>query len=60
LGKFNIINALSSICVGLSQKIDLNSCQRALIKVKQIPGRMEVINKDPLQLLLIMRIHLIL
>jgi len=47
LGKFNIINALSSICVGLSQKIDLDICQRALIKVKQIPGRMEVISKEP-------------
>ncbi|MBU4369523.1 UDP-N-acetylmuramoyl-L-alanyl-D-glutamate--2,6-diaminopimelate ligase [Patescibacteria group bacterium] len=47
LGKFNVMNALSSICVGLSQQIDLNICQKVLARVKQIPGRMEVINKQP-------------
>jgi len=47
LGKFNVINALSAVCVGLSQNIDLNICQKALIKVKQIPGRMEVLIKQP-------------
>jgi len=45
LGKFNVINALSAICVGLSQNIDLDICQKALVKIKQIPGRMEVVNK---------------
>lgn len=47
LGKFNVINALSAIGVALSQKIDLDICQKALIKIKQIPGRMEVVNKQP-------------
>ena len=47
LGKFNVINALSAICVALSQNIDLNICQKALAKVEQIPGRMEVVNKQP-------------
>ncbi len=47
LGKFNVINALSAICVALSQSIDLNICQKALTKVEQIPGRMEVVDKQP-------------
>ena len=45
LGKFNIYNALASICVGLSQGIDLKIIKRALERIKVIPGRMEIINQ---------------
>ena len=47
LGKFNVYNALSAICVALSQGIELNVCQKALAKIKQMPGRMEIVNKQP-------------
>jgi len=47
LGKFNVINTLSAISVALSQNIDLNICQKALTKIEQIPGRMEIVNKQP-------------
>ncbi len=47
LGKFNIYNALAAICVGLSQGISLESCKIALEKVKEIPGRMEIVVKNP-------------
>jgi len=47
LGAFNIYNALASICVGLSQGIDLETCKKGLEKVKGVPGRMEtVISED--------------
>jgi UDP-N-acetylmuramoyl-L-alanyl-D-glutamate--2,6-diaminopimelate ligase len=47
LGKFNIYNALTAICVSLSQDIDLKICKRALEKIKNIPGRMELVIEDP-------------
>ena len=47
LGKFNIYNSLAAICVGLSQGIRLETCQKAFKKIKSIPGRMEVIARDP-------------
>ncbi|MCD5396540.1 MAG: UDP-N-acetylmuramoyl-L-alanyl-D-glutamate--2,6-diaminopimelate ligase [Candidatus Pacebacteria bacterium] len=47
IGDFNKYNALAAICVGLSQKIDLKTCQQALEEVKVIPGRMEVVIKEP-------------
>ena len=45
LGKFNVSNALAAICVGLSQNIDLNIIKKALEKVRNMPGRMEIINE---------------
>lgn len=48
LGQFNVYNALSAISVGLSQNIPLEICKKALEKVVGIPGRMEVVAKDPL------------
>lgn len=45
LGKFNIYNALSAIAVGVSQGISLEICERALEKIKSIPGRMELIDE---------------
>lgn len=47
LGEFNIYNALAAICLGLSQGISLEVCKTALEKVKGIPGRMEVVVKEP-------------
>jgi UDP-N-acetylmuramoyl-L-alanyl-D-glutamate--2,6-diaminopimelate ligase len=47
LGKFNVYNALAAICVGLSQEISLEICQKALEKVKGIPGRMELVIPEP-------------
>jgi UDP-N-acetylmuramoyl-L-alanyl-D-glutamate--2,6-diaminopimelate ligase len=47
IGEFNIHNALAAICVGLSQGIDLETCQRAIEKVEIIPGRMEEVISEP-------------
>ncbi len=47
LGKFNVYNALTAISVGLSQGINLETCKKALMEIKQIPGRMEIIIKEP-------------
>jgi len=47
LGKFNIYNALASICVGISQGIDLRACKKALEKIEEVPGRLEIIIKKP-------------
>ncbi len=47
IGDFNKYNALAAICLGLSQGIDLEVCQRALEKVKGIPGRMEQVISQP-------------
>ena len=47
LGKFNVSNALAAIGVGLSQGIDLATCQKALAKIKGIPGRMEIVVGKP-------------
>jgi UDP-N-acetylmuramoyl-L-alanyl-D-glutamate--2,6-diaminopimelate ligase len=46
-GDFNIYNALAAICVGLSQGINLETCQRAVEKVEGIPGRMEEVISKP-------------
>ncbi len=51
LGKFNISNALGAICIGLSQGVSLENCMRALEKIKGVPGRMEVIIKDPFKVI---------
>ncbi len=47
IGDFNIYNALAAICVGLSQTVNLETCKRALEKVKTIPGRMEEVITEP-------------
>ena len=48
LGNFNIYNALAAICVGASEGISLEVCKKALEKAKSIPGRMEIVNNNPL------------
>jgi len=47
IGDFNIYNALSAICVGLSQGVSLDICKRAVEKVEGIPGRMEDVVSQP-------------
>jgi UDP-N-acetylmuramoyl-L-alanyl-D-glutamate--2,6-diaminopimelate ligase len=47
VGEFNIYNALSAICVGVSENIGLDVCKKALEKAKGISGRMEVVAKEP-------------
>ena len=51
MGKFNVSNALAAISLGLSQGIDLLTCQRALEKIKGMPGRMEVVVKEPFRVI---------
>lgn len=48
LGEFNVYNALAAISLGLSQNIDLNIIKKALEKVENIPGRMEIIDQGQL------------
>ena len=52
LGEFNIYNALASICIALSQGIDLETCRKALERIKGIPGRMELVISDPFKVLI--------
>jgi len=49
IGNFNIYNALSAICLGLSQGINLETSKRALEKIKGIPGRMEEVISQPFE-----------
>jgi len=49
IGDFNTYNALAAICVGLSQGINLATCQKVLEKVEGIPGRMEEVISQPFQ-----------
>ena len=46
-GDFNIYNGLAAACVGLSQGINLETCKKALEKVRGIPGRMEEVISNP-------------
>lgn len=50
-GEFNVYNALAAISVGLSQGISLETCKRALEKAKGIPGRMEIVIKEPFKVI---------
>ena len=47
LGEFNVSNALAAICVAESFEISLDVCKKALGQIDRIPGRMEVIIKEP-------------
>ena len=47
LGEFNIYNCLAAISVGLSEKIPLKIIKKALEKVENIPGRMEIVLETP-------------
>jgi len=47
LGKFNIYNALAAITVGLAEGASLEKIKSALEKVKGLPGRLEIVIKEP-------------
>jgi len=47
LGRFNVYNALAGICVGLSEGISLKTSKRALEKIEGVPGRMEIVLRNP-------------
>jgi len=47
LGKFNLYNAITATKIAMSQGVSLEVCKRALEKVKGIPGRMEIIVREP-------------
>jgi len=47
LGEFNKYNALAAIAVATSQGISLDVCRQALAKVIGIPGRMQIVAKEP-------------
>lgn len=47
IGDFNILNALAAISVAKAYGISFDVCKKALEKVRTIPGRMEVVNKNP-------------
>ena len=44
-GRYNVLNALAAIAVGLSQGIPLETMSRALAKVDNVPGRFERIDE---------------
>ncbi len=48
LGNFNVYNALAAIAAVSAYGIPLATCQKVLEKVQGIPGRMEIVNKEPL------------
>jgi len=47
LGKFNLYNILAAISVGLTQDIPLDKIKSVLAIVKGIPGRLEMVIKEP-------------
>ena len=47
LGRFNLYNAITATKIAMSQRVSLEVCKRALEKVKGIPGRMEIVIKEP-------------
>lgn len=51
IGDFNTYNGLAAICVGLSRGVNLETCKRALEKVKGIPGRMELVIESPFKVI---------
>jgi len=49
IGEFNVLNALAAIFVAKAYGISLEVCKKALEKTKGIAGRMEVVQKDPFE-----------
>jgi len=47
LGRFNLYNAITATKIAISQEVSLEICKRALEKTKGIPGRMEIVVKEP-------------
>ena len=47
LGQFNISNALAAISVAQAEGVSLDKIKLALEEIKSIPGRMEIVIKEP-------------
>jgi len=47
LGKFNLYNVLATMSICLMEKVPLDQIKLSLAKVKGIPGRLEVVLKEP-------------
>lgn len=47
LGRFNLYNAITAAKIVMSQGVSLEVCKRALEKIKGIPGRMEIVIREP-------------
>ncbi len=50
-GRFNLYNAAAAMAVGLSYGIDLAICRKAVESIESIPGRMEVVIKEPFRVI---------
>jgi len=48
LAKFNLYNGIVATKIAMSQGVSLDVCQKALSKTEGMPGRMEIVNKEPL------------
>lgn len=46
-GKFNVLNCLAALSVAAMYEIDLPNTRTALVNIKNIPGRMEFVQKKP-------------
>jgi len=44
LGEFNITNAMTAVCLGLSQELEIDQIKQGLEKIKGVPGRFEKID----------------
>ncbi len=51
LGVFNVSNALAAICVAVSQGIGMQACRTALEKIEKMPGRMEIVAREPFEVI---------
>lgn len=51
LGSFNVSNALAAICVAVSQGVGMQTCKTALEKIEKMPGRMEIVAREPLEVI---------
>jgi UDP-N-acetylmuramoyl-L-alanyl-D-glutamate--2,6-diaminopimelate ligase len=47
MGDFNVMNALAAIFVARTYGINFEICKRALERAKTVPGRMEIVQKEP-------------
>ncbi len=52
IGEFNAYNGLAAIAVAVSEGIDLEKCRKALEKIEKMPGRMEVVAKEPFSVII--------
>lgn len=47
IGGFNVYNALAAIAVCLNYDVPLEKCKKVLERLKGMPGRLEIVVKDP-------------